>query len=663
MKKIYANNLTTLSLGRQGENLARQVVFDIRDLESLYGSGTVEVIYQRPGDAQPYPLAVQRDGTLVTWDVTATDTEMSAATANERYGKCELRYYAGETLAKSQIWRTWVESAMDTPSETTPPEPEQGWVDQVLAAGAAAMTAADGAKADADRAAALAEEVAEKAAQTAQDASDAAKAMEAAQTAQRLAEEAQRAAKAARTAAAAAQAAAETAATDAAGAKQDAETALKSAQDAAAAAANALKSIQTLYQEMQTWAQGVIQDVYAAGSIAVQSVQSAGDAQVQRVTDEGTTQTANAKAQADAAAQSASGAAQSAQEAAESAAVYDDVVADLAQLKQDVAANTPDDTTVDGKPWTSKKIVDSLCQPIEESGNPVQVYPVENYPLGVKVSWEPAQEGSGDPSPDNIRPITGRDAVSVTRCGENLFNKYGLVVGAPVYGADGVISSYQDVAVAYVKVTPGAQYSIRFRQTDDTTLYTRIAFLTKSMKFIKRAYMLYSTLGEYVEQTFTVTTDCEWIQFGMNNGRTFNYNFDVVFVAGGAPTTDEPYTGDTYDIALPETVYGGTLDVETGVLTITHGQIASYAGESLPGRWMSDRDVYTDGAIPTVGAQVVYELAEPYTIQLTPKQITALSGVNTIYTNADGVVVTGAEDPKHTITELKNAIISLGGNI
>ena len=223
MKKIYANNLTTLSLGRQGENLARQVVFDIRDLESLYGSGTVEVIHQRPGDAQPYPLAVQRDGTLVTWDVTATDTEMSAATANERYGKCELRYYAGETLAKSQIWRTWVESAMGTPSETTPPEPEQGWVEQVVAVGAAAQASADAAKADADRAAALAEEVAEKASQTAQDASDAAKTMEAAQTAQRLAEEAQGAAETARTAAETAQAAAEQSAADAAQSAQQAE--------------------------------------------------------------------------------------------------------------------------------------------------------------------------------------------------------------------------------------------------------------------------------------------------------------------------------------------------------------------------------------------------------------------------------------------------------
>ena len=336
MKKIYANNLTTLSLGRQGENLARQVVFDIRDLESLYGSGTVEVIHQRPGDAQPYPLAVQRDGTLVTWDVTATDTEMSAATANERYGKCELRYYTGETLAKSQIWRTWVESAMDTPSETAPPEPEQGWVDQIISVGAAAKASADAAKADADRATALAAEVAEKAAQTAQDASDAAKAMDAAQTAQRLADEAQGAAETARTAAETAQAAAEQSATDAAGAKQDAETAQKAAHDAAAAAAKALADIRTLYQEMRTWAQGVIQDVNAAGSAAVQSVQNAGDAQVQRVTDEGTTQTANAKAQADSAAQSAAGAAQSAQEAAESAAVYDTVAADVTKLKQDL---------------------------------------------------------------------------------------------------------------------------------------------------------------------------------------------------------------------------------------------------------------------------------------------------------------------------------------
>ena len=60
---------------------------------------------------------------------------------------------------------------------------------------------------------------------------------------------------------------------------------------------------------------------------------------------------------------------------------------------------------------------------------------------------------------------------------------------------------------------------------------------------------------------------------------------------------------------------------------------------------------------------VAYKIAEPHTIQLDPQQITALSGVNTFYTDADDVIVIGLEDPRHTITELKNAIISLGGSI
>lgn len=82
-----------------------------------------------------------------------------------------------------------------------------------------------------------------------------------------------------------------------------------------------------------------------------------------------------------------------------------------------------DDTAImESAPWSSKHIVDMLCPPISETGNPVQCYPVQCYPLGVKASWEPTQEGSGEPSPDNIRPIKGRDSVTVERCGENLLN-------------------------------------------------------------------------------------------------------------------------------------------------------------------------------------------------------------------------------------------------
>lgn len=66
-------------------------------------------------------------------------------------------------------------------------------------------------------------------------------------------------------------------------------------------------------------------------------------------------------------------------------------------------------------PWSSKHIIDMLCPPLEESGNPVVCYPVAEYPLGVKAKWEPTQEGSVEPSPENIRPIKGRDSVTVNR--------------------------------------------------------------------------------------------------------------------------------------------------------------------------------------------------------------------------------------------------------
>ena len=172
---------------------------------------------------------------------------------------------------------------------------------------------------------------------------------------------------------------------------------------------------------------------------------------------------------------------------------------------------------------------------------------------------------------------------------------------------------------------------------------------------------------------------------------------------GSTATPYEPYTGDTYNIALPETVYGGTLDVGSGVVTVDWAIDVKASGDiresgdgkvfvipakyncRIPyyiqcncinsflhtGNYYRANKLYVgyetltelQEALGDTPIQICYKLETPYTIQLTPQQITALSGVNTIYTDADGVIVTGAEDPKHTITELKNAIISLGGNI
>lgn len=381
-----------------------------------------------------------------------------------------------------------------------------------------------------------------------------------------------------------------------------------------------------------------------------------------------------------------------------------------------------DDAAVsEDAPWSSKHIIDMLCPPLEESGNPVVCYPVAGYALGVKASWEPMQEGSVTPSPENIRPIKGRDSVMVERCGENLFNRDGLVVGAPVYSNDGVLSSYKDVAVSYVKVVPGAQYSIRLRQTDDTILYTRIAFLTKSKKFIKRAYMLNTKLGMESEKTFTVSTDCEWIQFGLNNGITFNYNFDAVFVAGSAPTAYIPYIGSTNTLTLPETVYGGEVDAVSGEGRNTWSDIVdlvNYIGTTKlnkgegSGGWVQSNDAvpwflyderfdnnecicntlradkritsntvqYTIGIghnwiavrgpwgteeeVKTWLAEhhpmFAYKLAEPVPFTATGgTALTALAGANTVLTDADSATVTGRADPIKRITDLEAAVASI----
>ena len=85
-------------------------------------------------------------------------------------------------------------------------------------------------------------------------------------------------------------------------------------------------------------------------------------------------------------------------------------------------------------PWSSKHIIDMLCPPLEESGNPVVCYPVAGYPLGVKAKWEPVQEGSGTPSPENIRPIKGRDSVTITRQEDN--QVITLTLPETVYGGE-----------------------------------------------------------------------------------------------------------------------------------------------------------------------------------------------------------------------------------
>lgn len=249
---------------------------------------------------------------------------------------------------------------------------------------AAAKSNADKARADAEKA----QQAAENAAADAAKAGPYAEAARAAQEAAELArDEAIAAQQAAENAAAAANYAGQSA-SDAAASKAAAEIAAQAAQEAQAAAAAARDDAVKAQTAAQTAAKSA-QDAQAAAEKARDDAKAA---------QKGAEDARDAAAgSAEAAAKSEENAKQSADTLAESVENVAANTAAVAELKENKAEI--DDTAVGANAWSSKHIVDMLCPPLEESGNPVVCYPVAGYPLGVKASWEPMQEGTGTPYP------------------------------------------------------------------------------------------------------------------------------------------------------------------------------------------------------------------------------------------------------------------------
>lgn len=170
---------------------------------------------------------------------------------------------------------------------------------------------------------------------------------------------------------------------------------------------------------------------------------------------------------------------------------------------------------------------------------------------------------------------------------------------------------------------------------------------------------------------------------------------------GSEPTNFEPYTGyNIYTIDLGDTIYDGELDVSTGVLTLTlthkfvdlgtlnweasasvftttvpnikssvrltDMKCSNYEplchGEPYSSNW--DKVIYQANYQTVVidtnytdastfksamnGVQLVYELATPITIQLTPQQIQLLDGYNYLKANTGDISI--------TTTDVKGAI-------
>lgn len=469
----------------------------------------------------------------------------------------------------------------------------------------------------------------------------------------------------------------EQAAKDAATDAGTAKTAAEGSATAAAESAELAKQQADAAGKSAILAQSAADTATEAKADAMDAQTAAEDAQDKALTAQTCAETAQGKAED--AAKTATGAADRAEEAAAQVQPIDD------------AAIT---TT---SPWSSKQIVDTLCPPLEESGNPVVCYPVAGYPLDVKAKWEPAQEGSGNPSQDNIRPIKGRDSVRVERCGENLLN-FPQIKTWTQY--DGPYTLNLKVGTYYLScgnVVRGGENNPVIAFSDE--------------KFITWKY-----LHQGMKEKIQLEKDCQ-------NFALYSNGYDFHGSAGVTATVEDlmivasneisgvytPYIGSTNTLTLPSTIYSGEVDAVAGygrenvraiaidgtnlkfsdrngfwnlpfhsapgvqsggIVSCSHFTKNKFSvnqpyefiftmQSSMSGLFSGADDLNAYCAAQYAAGtpvQIAYKLAEPVPFTATGGgEITALSGVNTILTDADTVAVTGREDIVHAISELRTA--------
>ena len=188
----------------------------------------------------------------------------------------------------------------------------------------------------------------------------------------------------------------------------------------------------------------------------------------------------------------------------------------------------------------------------------------------LSVSLSPIQEGTGDPSPDNIRPISGRESVTVWRTGINVWDEeweYGLL---NINGSVGE-SSTRITTKNFVPVIPGESYCMRITMggrgrgafyADDKTLLTCYSDFPKTQTpdvFPNNGAI--TAVGDARYFIFIAPPGAKWMKYTLYpnatpDGISINY-----------PSTDHDYhayDGTSVTIQLGQTVYGGTVDVTGG---------------------------------------------------------------------------------------------------
>ena len=365
-----------------------------------------------------------------------------------------------------------------------------------------------------------------------------------------------------RTKAAQAAQSAENAAGSATAAAESAGSAAGSASEAASSAGNAAGSA-TAAAESATAAAGSATNAASSATAASASATAAGNAQTAAETAQGK-------------AEDAQEAAEDAQEAAEAAAQS------VSQSAAQIATNTQDISDLQSS--KAPVIIDAASGSIASFPDGADGMPIKELTVNI----EPVQSGTGDPAPDNVRPISGWTGANVTRTGKNLgeltdgtkLNSQQCTV-TYIQGGVSVISTGNYGRSGYViQVKKGQQYTCSFKARRVGDIYGIFLGNAAEWNYQYKVFTA-SDIGAASTQLqfiFTATTDVFFFGiYPLYNGSELHVQ-DFQLKPGSTASAYEPYQGNTYPISFPSeagTVYGGTLTINddgTGELMATYAK-------------------------------------------------------------------------------------------
>ena len=407
-------------------------------------------------------------------------------------------------------------------------------------------------------------------------------------------------------------------------------------------------------------------------------------------------------------------------------------VYDALALKQDILTfdNAPTENSNNpvksGGVYAADKALEewTSAETKSETGNPIMI--TDGAALNAKglvMTIEPIQAGSGTPSPENVRAISGISSAEVETEGKN---KLPLALDVfktlNTYGTwNGNVYSYNGIDYEVLEDEAGNIVGLKVNgaTTSNSSVFTLTSklscewsnFSAKSMILsgtVNNVYVqFWSNVASYRDEgsgvaiTFPSEVPASWniaLYVDVNTTISNTTVYPMIRLASVTDASFEPYMTHSATISLGGTVYGGTVDFNTGVMTVDRAYaeldgtetwyvsqsdntawfytqmsgMVTGGSQSLPcnrfesdvsQRWTKEDNAWgqygqvhirPDSTIAPSGQtaeglaefktwlgsnnlQVVYPLATPTTTQLTPAQLELLKGYNTVTANGASI--------------------------